>query len=741
MKINFSSLRRIVFTIFLFFPAVFCLAATYYISPTGNDATGNGTIGNPWRTLFKATSTVTAGNIIHVNAGTYTETLQCNLAVGVSIEGAGRATTIIRSNITGQWSTLLQLNSGQNTNGNQRISGITIDGQYVSESNNKTWIGIWVTGRSNVLINDCSIINFRDRGVIFDGNNVTDPVTDPGNYATGNKFYNNTVLNAAAVTANYGSGMINIGGQQGMEIYGNTMIQNQRVAFKNGWPIKYWDNGWLKGCKIYNNTLTKAAYQGSYPGENSDWDFAIELFNIEGLEIYGNTIQGSIDLNYNRKGAYAFCAWIHNNIVGRSIANPNFESGIILEFRTEHILIEHNVFNNTSSGVQFNTRTVNQNGGYPNPGGGTPAGGFSYLLNNVIRNNLFSNIYQGNGVGTATGIAVISESGNDPQINGLDIYNNTIVAKAGDAPWIGIDFTSGENGNATNVNIRNNIVNGFNDRWLKGSSATNMSNVMVSHNNPFGNGNGNLPGWPGGNPVNYTYNNNTYVNPQFISATDFNLQPTSPLIDIGVFVGTPFNGNGPDKGYVEFGAVILPVTLIDFTVKENAGKNILNWNTASESNSSYFSIERSTDAQHYTAIGSVPASGNSSSEIKYSFTDANPSTGINYYRLVLMDKDGKFEYSKIVSINNKAGNSIGIVRVDLSSASNTASMIINSSKSQTAHISIVDLSGRIILNAPVFLQKGNSAITKNIPAISKGIYYVRLFTADETVVKNTFSTN
>ncbi|MGB5006768.1 MAG: T9SS type A sorting domain-containing protein, partial [Ferruginibacter sp.] len=76
-----------------------------------------------------------------------------------------------------------------------------------------------------------------------------------------------------------------------------------------------------------------------------------------------------------------------------------------------------------------------------------------------------------------------------------------------------------------------------------------------------------------------------------------------------------------------------------------------------------------------------------------------------------------------------------------SSASNTASMIINSSKSQTAHISIVDLSGRMILNAPVFLQKGNSAITKNIPAITKGIYYVRLFTTDETVVKNTFSTN
>ena len=51
-------------------------ATTYYISPTGNDATGNGSAANPWKTLFKATSTATGtGDIIHVNAGAYTETL------------------------------------------------------------------------------------------------------------------------------------------------------------------------------------------------------------------------------------------------------------------------------------------------------------------------------------------------------------------------------------------------------------------------------------------------------------------------------------------------------------------------------------------------------------------------------------------------------------------------------------------------------------------------------------------
>ncbi|HQY10584.1 MAG TPA: T9SS type A sorting domain-containing protein [Ferruginibacter sp.] len=524
-------------------------AATYYISPTGNDATGTGTLANPWRTLFKATSTVTAaGNTIHVLPGTYTETQESNLAVGVSLEGEGIANSIILSNITGQWTTLLNLSSGWDTNGNQTISGITFNGQYVSEANYKTWWGIHVSGRSNVIIHDCRIINFYDRGVNFDGNTVFNPLTDPGHYATGNKFYNNTMLNTARCTNGYGAGQLNIGGQQGMEIYNNTLIQDQRVNFKNGWPIKYWENGWLKGVKIYNNTLKKAYYQGTYPGENGDWDFAIELFNISGLEIANNQIQGCIDLNYNYKGTYNFCAWIHHNVLDHPTVNTNFESGIILEFATESVIIEDNIINNSSTGIQFNTRGPGNSGGYNYP---PPTGGYSALTNNIIRRNLFSNIYRGNG----TGIGIFSEGTNDPYINGLYIYNNTIVAKPGNEPWWGIDFSSQDNGNCSNIHIRNNIFTGFAGAWIVGTAGagnTNINGMTLTHNNGFGNGNNNTPSWPGGNPANYVYNNNLAVNPLFVGSGYYTLQAASPCIDAGVNIGLPYNGTAPDMGYAEY---------------------------------------------------------------------------------------------------------------------------------------------------------------------------------------------
>ncbi|MBP6025490.1 PKD domain-containing protein [Ferruginibacter sp.] len=522
-------------------------AATYYISPSGNDATGNGTAANPWKTLAKATSTVTTfGDIIHVNAGTYTETTKSNLARGVSIEGAGFATTIIKSNITGQWSTLLQLDSPQDTNGGQSISGVTLDGQYVNETNNKTWIAIWISGRSNVIIHDCQIINFRDRGVIFDGNDATDPHADPGHHATGNKFYNNTVLNSAAGTGNYGAGLLNIGGQLGMEIYNNTMIQDQRVNFKNGWPIKYWDEGWLRGVKIYNNTLVKAPYVGTYPGENGDWDFAIEFFNITGLEIYNNNIQGSIDLNYNYKTTYAFSAWIHHNTISHPVQNTKVEGAIVLEFRTESILIENNIINNKTYGITFNTRGVNNSGGNNPAPGGTPVGGYSYLVNNVIRNNLFTNMYSGSGIGNRFAIGAISEGTDDPQINNLQIYNNTIVAATGNPIGQAIEFTSHQNGNINGMYIRNNIATGFSGAWLLANAAPVQSNVLITHNDGYQNGNNN-PSWQGA-----TINNNMTSNPLFIGNGNYTLQATSPVIDKGINVGLPYSGAAPDMGYAEY---------------------------------------------------------------------------------------------------------------------------------------------------------------------------------------------
>ena len=535
-------MKKLLTILFLLFAIT--VNAQTYISPAGNDATGNGSQATPYKTLYKATSVATSG-IIKVLAGTYTETQVSNLRAGVSIEGDGAATTIIKGAMTNNYTALMELQSPDRTNGNQSISKITFDGQYVSATNNKTWLAIWVTGRSNVSIHDCVIKNFLWRGVIFNGINADNPGTDAGYFhATGNKFYNNTMTNCADYgISGGGSGALNLGFQDGMLVYNNLIQQNERPEGKNGWPIKYWNQGWLKGCKFYDNTLIKKPYGGTYPGE-SGWDFAIEFFNVQGLEFYNNNIQnGAIDMSYIYKGSYPYSAWIHDNVIHNPVQNTKVEGAIILEFRAESVLIENNIIKNKTYGVTFNTRTVNQRGDDRNNfvGGNVP-GGYSYLVNNVIRNNLFVNMYNGSGIGNRFAVGVISEGDvGDIMINDLQIYNNTVLGSIG----LAFDFTSGKsNGSFVGLNVRDNIVQGFGDAFFRYTNGAQMNNISFRKNIVFNNGNGNNAAITGGTPSAYTNDGGLKVNPDLNS--NYLPNPGSPAIgasttggDIGYYGSMP----------------------------------------------------------------------------------------------------------------------------------------------------------------------------------------------------------
>ena len=65
-------MKKILLSTVLLVITMLCFATTYYISPIGNNANA-GTAASPWKTLVYACQTTTAGDIIHVTAGTYTE--------------------------------------------------------------------------------------------------------------------------------------------------------------------------------------------------------------------------------------------------------------------------------------------------------------------------------------------------------------------------------------------------------------------------------------------------------------------------------------------------------------------------------------------------------------------------------------------------------------------------------------------------------------------------------------------
>lgn len=90
----------------------------------------------------------------------------------------------------------------------------------------------------------------------------------------------------------------------------------------------------------------------------------------------------------------------------------------------------------------------------------------------------------------------------------------------------------------------------------------------------------------------------------------------------------------------------LPVRLVSLTSQAVEEGNRVKWEVASEINSAYYDIERSGDELNFVSIGRVEAG---SSQKLYSYLDRFPLSGINYYRLNMVDKDGSSAYSKLVA--------------------------------------------------------------------------------------------
>ncbi len=96
----------------------------------------------------------------------------------------------------------------------------------------------------------------------------------------------------------------------------------------------------------------------------------------------------------------------------------------------------------------------------------------------------------------------------------------------------------------------------------------------------------------------------------------------------------------------------LPITLLDFRARLHNKVVNLEWETSSEINNDYFTLEKSTDGEDWIEFATIKGAGNSSTYKKYDSKDNNPFIGVSYYRLKQTDFNGEFEYSQLVSIRN-----------------------------------------------------------------------------------------
>lgn len=200
----------------------------------------------------------------------------------------------------------------------------------------------------------------------------------------------------------------------------------------------------------------------------------------------------------------------------------------------------------------------------------------------------------------------------------------------------------------------------------------------------------------------------------------------------GPFSGTTFNSggltflNGPDGSTtfdtVRFSRTVFPVDLSNFSAAPADGKVNLAWSTSSETENSYFEVQRSTTQNgDFRNIGKVLGNETTTALSTYEFTDANPAEGTNYYRLQQFDNDGTSEFSPIVAadVALSAERSIAVFPNPTVAGGRLTVRLNGNWSAGGASLQLTDINGRKVA---AWAGLSNGSLNTELPVLKAGVY-------------------
>ncbi|GAA4439272.1 hypothetical protein GCM10023091_21210 [Ravibacter arvi] len=162
----------------------------------------------------------------------------------------------------------------------------------------------------------------------------------------------------------------------------------------------------------------------------------------------------------------------------------------------------------------------------------------------------------------------------------------------------------------------------------------------------------------------------------------------------------------------------LPVRLVYFNASRAENAVTLAWRTATEDQSDYFGIERSSDGKSWNELAVVTAAGSSETAKSYTWLDLHPVAGSNWYRIRIMDLDGTKEYTPIRNVPFK-----GEIRFGPNPVSDALSVY---GIKDTFALDLFAPDGKKLLSIP----RLSSGIPIDLRGFPPGLYFFRLTETD-----------
>lgn len=177
------------------------------------------------------------------------------------------------------------------------------------------------------------------------------------------------------------------------------------------------------------------------------------------------------------------------------------------------------------------------------------------------------------------------------------------------------------------------------------------------------------------------------------------------------------NANNPTNYTAGFTLTMaIPVSFGNISITNNLSYNSIYWNTYSEASTRIFKLERAENGTDFHAIAEIPAAGFSATERAYVLRDMDPSNGINYYRVKMIESGGRSQYSGIVKTLNKAVSKW---------------QFVNDPANKNIRVTGIKQGDEISMYAPsgarVYSSKANgNAVNISTAGLPGGIYFIKV---------------
>ena len=181
------------------------------------------------------------------------------------------------------------------------------------------------------------------------------------------------------------------------------------------------------------------------------------------------------------------------------------------------------------------------------------------------------------------------------------------------------------------------------------------------------------------------------------------------------------------------GFSILPISITSINAYEKNNGVRVEWKLAQETNMDRYEVEKSATGINFSKSGTVPSSGDHSTTISYNWLDTNPNNGVNFYRIKMIDKNGKDSYSHAVKVIFDKGTP-SIIIYPNPVTTHSFALQFNDLARGNYNVKIMNIAGEVVYKTIINHDGWSRTQTIHLPlSFPQGVYNLEIITPDNKI--------